>query len=220
MNPVAHLIPCMNPMAVRTQQAKVSCVGFPIAESVVPDASTAFVSQLHGRVNVVYVENPVIGFSASDALPSETFNQFKFPFPVTRVAMFLESVFVPVILAATVAAISVFAWCAALLACLRFAPPSGKVASLPAIFSGSVLYPVGVSLEFLRAMLAYFCDLCFAHGVPPNRHAHYNTINFDIACRRIEQAYAQPRLFEDAKLGAGDTAVQGDMLLPANAQLG
>jgi site-specific DNA-methyltransferase (adenine-specific) len=39
---------------------------------------------------------------------------------------------------------------------------------------------------------------------------------FDIACRRIEQAYAQPRLFEDAKVGAGDTAVQGDMLLPAN----
>ena len=37
-------------------------------------------------------------------------------------------------------------------------------------------------------------------------------------CRnRIEQAYAQPRLFEDAKVGAGDTAVQGDMLLPANA---
>ena len=39
---------------------------------------------------------------------------------------------------------------------------------------------------------------------------------FDIACRRIEQAYAQPRLFEDAKVGAGYTAVQGDMLLPAN----
>jgi site-specific DNA-methyltransferase (adenine-specific)/modification methylase len=33
---------------------------------------------------------------------------------------------------------------------------------------------------------------------------------FDAACRRIEQAYAQPRLFEDAKVGAGDTAVQED----------
>ena len=40
---------------------------------------------------------------------------------------------------------------------------------------------------------------------------------FDIACRRIEQAYAQPRLFEDAKVGTGETAVQGDMLLPTNA---
>ena len=40
---------------------------------------------------------------------------------------------------------------------------------------------------------------------------------FELACRRIEQAYAQPRLFEDAKVGAGGTAVQGDMLLPANA---
>ena len=42
---------------------------------------------------------------------------------------------------------------------------------------------------------------------------------FDIACRRIEQAYAQPRLFEDAKVGAGDTAVQGDMFLTANARI-
>ena len=42
---------------------------------------------------------------------------------------------------------------------------------------------------------------------------------FDIACRRIEQAYAQPRLFDDAKVGAGDTAVQGDMLLPANTEV-
>ena len=41
---------------------------------------------------------------------------------------------------------------------------------------------------------------------------------FDIACRRIEQAYAQPRLFEDAKVGAGGTAVQGDMLLPPNVK--
>ena len=30
------------------------------------------------------------------------------------------------------------------------------------------------------------------------------------ACRRIEQAYAQPRLFEDAKVGAGETAIQED----------
>ena len=37
---------------------------------------------------------------------------------------------------------------------------------------------------------------------------------FDIACRRIEQAYAQPRLFENAKVGAGETAVQGDMRWP------
>ena len=41
---------------------------------------------------------------------------------------------------------------------------------------------------------------------------------FDIACRRIEQAYAQPRLFEDAKFGAGETPVQIE-LLPANAEV-
>ena len=42
---------------------------------------------------------------------------------------------------------------------------------------------------------------------------------FDVACERMERAQAQGRLFEDAKVGAGDTAVQGDMLLPANAEL-
>ena len=41
---------------------------------------------------------------------------------------------------------------------------------------------------------------------------------FDIACERIAAAQTQGQLFEDAKVGAGDTAVQGDMLLPANAE--
>ena len=40
---------------------------------------------------------------------------------------------------------------------------------------------------------------------------------FRIACDRIARASVQPRLFEDAKVGAGETAVQGDMLLTANA---
>ena len=218
MNPVAHLIPGMNPMTVRTQKAEVSCVGFPVSESVVPDACTAFVSQLHGWINVIYVKNPVICFAANNALSAKAFNQFQLPFPVARVAMFLESVFVPVILAASVAAIAVFAWLSALLTRLRFSPPSGKVTGLPTILPSSILHPVGMGLKFFRAMLTDFCDLCFlAHVVSPNRRAQYNTINFDIACRRIEQAYAQPRLFEDAKVGAGDTAVQGDMLLTANA---
>ena len=52
------------------------------------------------------------------------------------------------------------------------------------------------------------------HFIGIEIHGQY----FEEACRRIEQAYAQPRLFED-KVGAGDTAVQGDMLLPANAAL-
>ncbi len=39
---------------------------------------------------------------------------------------------------------------------------------------------------------------------------------FDVACDRIEKAQAQGQMF--AKVGAGDTAVQGDMLLPANAE--
>lgn len=41
---------------------------------------------------------------------------------------------------------------------------------------------------------------------------------FDIACERITRAYAQPRLFED-KVGASETAVQGEMLLTANTKV-
>jgi len=40
---------------------------------------------------------------------------------------------------------------------------------------------------------------------------------YNAACERIKQATAQPRLFEDAKVGAGDTAVQVE-LLPANVE--
>ena len=165
MRPVAHLIPGMNAVAVGAQQTKVPCIGFPIAESVVPNACAALVSQLHGWVNVVDVENPMISLPANNALPAKAFNKFKLSFPVARVTVFLESVFVPVVLSAAVAAIAVFAWLSALLTRLRLPPPGSKVAGLPAILPGSVLYPVGVSLEFLRAMLAYFCDLCFAHGI-------------------------------------------------------
>jgi len=34
---------------------------------------------------------------------------------------------------------------------------------------------------------------------------------FDIACERIARAYAQPRLFADEKLGAGETPKQVDI---------
>jgi hypothetical protein len=198
----------MNAVAVSAQQTKVPCIGFPIAESVVPDACAALVSQFHGRVNVVDVENSIIRFSASDALPAETFNQFKFSFPVARVTMFLKSVFVPVILTASVTAISVFAWLSALLARLRLPPPGRKIAGLPAILPGSIFHPVSMSLKLFGTMLADFRDLCFlAHGVSPNRCAHYSTINFDIACRRIEQAYAQPRLFDEPKAKPEQTAM-------------
>ena len=42
---------------------------------------------------------------------------------------------------------------------------------------------------------------------------------FETACRRIEEACSQPKLFSDAEVGDGAAAVQGDMLLPANAEI-
>lgn len=40
---------------------------------------------------------------------------------------------------------------------------------------------------------------------------------FDIACERIANAQAQGRMFPDEKVGAGNTATQGE-LLPVDAK--
>jgi hypothetical protein len=53
MRPIPHLIPSVNSVAICAQQSKVSYVSFPVAESVVPNACAALVSQFHSGVNVV-----------------------------------------------------------------------------------------------------------------------------------------------------------------------
>ena len=69
-----------------------------------------------------------------------------------------------------------------------------------------------------RSFAACILNRICKYSMEPKMKA--SAISDGQTCRnRIEQAYAQPRLFEDAKVGAGDTAVQGDMLLPANAEL-
>ena len=40
-----------------------------------------------------------------------------------------------------------------------------------------------------------------------------------IAVPRVTGAQSQEQMFATPKVGAGDTAVQGDMLLPANAEV-
>ncbi len=61
------------------------------------------------------------------------------------------------------------------------------------------------------------CTLSRTFKYSTGRKMRASAISDGRTCHsRIEQAYAQPRLFED-KVGAGGTAVQGDMLLPANA---
>lgn len=196
MNPVPHLFPCMKSVAVGAEQTKVSGIRFPISEPVTPNASSPLVSKFHRWVNVVNVKDSMIGLSAGYALTAKRINQLQFALPVSRVLMFCKSVFVPVISAASVSAKSIFTRFAALLARLIFPPSSRKVAVLTAKLASPILNPIGVYLKFPRAMFTDFRYLSFcAHGLSPNRDAHYSTKYFDIACKRIDQAYAQGDLF-------------------------
>ena len=68
-----------------------------------------------------------------------------------------------------------------------------------------------------RSFAAYTLNRICKYSMGPKMRA--SAILDGRTCHsRIEQAYAQPRLFEDAKVGAGETAVQGDMLLSANVE--
>lgn len=196
MNSVTHLFPCMNAVAVGAEQAKVASIRFPISEPVTPNTGSSLVSKFHRWINMVNVKNSMISLSAGYALTTKGINQLQLALPVSRVLMFCESVFVPIILSASVSAKPIFTRCSTLLARLIFPPSSRKVAYLTAKLSSPILNPVSMYLKFLRAMFTDFCDLSFcAHGVPPNRHAQYSTKYFDIACKRIEQAYAQGDFF-------------------------
>lgn len=211
MNTVAHLFPCMKPVAVSTKQAEVSGVRLPVSEPVIPNASAALVSELHGGVNVVNIKDSVIGLPTGDAFTSQGINQLNLALPVSWMLVFCKSIFIPIILAALFSAKSVFTRGSALLAWLIFAPASREVAVLTAKLSGSILNSVGVYLKFLGAMFTCFRDLSFcSHGLPQNRYFQYSTKYFDIACKRIEQAYAQPDFF--VKVSHGDTPTQEELL--------
>lgn len=196
MNSIAHLVPCMNAVAIGAEKPKVSLVSFPIFESIEPVSGAFPFFKFCASVYVVNIKDAVIGLTAGHALPTKAINQRHFALPVSRVLMFCKSVFVPVISAASVSAKSIFTRFAALLARLIFPPSSRKVAVLTAKLASPILNPIGVYLKFPRAMFTDFRYLSFcAHGLSPNRDAHYSTKYFDIACKRIEQAYAQGDFF-------------------------
>ncbi|MBP7484911.1 MAG: hypothetical protein KA781_06350, partial [Aquabacterium sp.] len=63
--------------------------------------------------------------------------------------------------------------------------------------ASAIFKSVSVNLELFRAVFTALCHLCFlAHLYLLNTFAHYKPKYFDIACRRIEQAYKQRPLFE------------------------
>lgn len=188
--PVAHLVPSVQAMAVCTQQPQIAFVCSPILEAIIPSARA---SSLFAPVDVVDVQNPVIAFAALHANPAKLAHKGKLPAPVAGVFVDGVAVLVPVIDAALFRAKAMLtSHATTLTGCLPL-PSRRKVAGSVAVFSGAVLEAVKMGFKRLFAVAAGDCNSALFHG--RNILLRKRKVNFDIACRRIEDAQRQGDLF-------------------------
>lgn len=188
--PVSHLLPSVNAVAIRAQEAKVAFISGPVFETVTPSArATRFLRP----VNVVNVQNAVVCFSAMDALSAKFFHQGKLPTPVSRVFVNGVSVLVPMSRATFSAAKTVLALASTPLAIFFTLPPRREIAVATTILPRSVFEAILMGLERLRTITASHCDGCFLHY--RNITLNPTNDNFDIACKRIEDAQRQGDMF-------------------------
>lgn len=189
---VAHLIPSVQAMAVCTQQPQIAFVRSPILEAIIPGARA---SSLFAPVDVVDVQNSVIAFAALHANPAKLAHKSKLPAPVAGVLVDGVAVLVPVINAALFRAKAMLTSHAATLAGCLPLPSCSKVAGPVAVFPGAVLEAVKMGFKRLFAVAAGYCNSALFHG--RNILLSKSKVNFDISCRRIEQAQRQGDLFID-----------------------
>ena len=185
------MLPCVDAVAVRTQEPEIALVCSPILEAVIPSARTP---GLFASVDVVDVQNPVIVFSAFDASAAKLIHKRKLPAPVAWMLVDGVAVFVPVIDTALFRAKTVFtSFTATLAGCLPL-PPRRKVTCPVAVFPCAIFEAVKMGFKRLRAVGASHFDSGFFHSlnIACGRKI---TKYFDIACRRIEQAQRQGDLF-------------------------
>lgn len=190
---VAHLLPSVQPVAVCAQQAKIALVRCPISEAVIPSRGAPFVAQLLARIDVVNVQNANVAVAALHASAPKLLHNLNLARPVARVLVRSEAVFAPMCLAALKRAKTRLAGLAATLASLRPAPPCREVARTGAVFSRPVFEAVLVGLERCGAVAASDCYRGLFHG--RNISCRRANGNFDIACKRIEDAQRQGDLF-------------------------
>lgn len=175
-------------MAIRTQQSEVSFILGPIFESARPVVRTIFWSNFPLRVNMIYIKGTVIAKTALRAFAAEFFNQRQFSFPIARTLVDSMAVQIPICLEACIGTKAGRTFIAALFALPRFCPSVRKIARSIAVFACPIAESIGVHLSLFPAMGAFnrFCRS--SHGIMIARY-------FDIACRRIEDAQRQQRMF-------------------------
>ena len=181
-------------MAICAQQSEVPLVGSPILTATCPIVLAALGFDFLGWVNVVNIKRAGIRETAARAFRAKTRNEFKLFAPIVRVFGYRVTV-PPGLLAFRFAELR-GAWRSALSAKTFSAPSGFKVASLTAVFAGSVLDTASVHLSFGTAMQACDLNAGLSHDASISKYAApIHPGYFETACKRIEAAYAQPDFF-------------------------
>lgn len=181
-------------MTIRTQQAKVAGICFPVAEAVPP--RRALRAYLSARVDVVDVQRPVVRKSARGTLAAKISNERELACPVFRVFVDGGAVLVPVRPLTCGRTVSNGARLSALLAGPAAWPARSKVTRLPAVMTIALADTVSVHFVQLAAMTAGAFYSRLFHSIKIARRRNVLKY-FDIACRRIADAVSRPRLFAE-----------------------
>ena len=149
-----------------------------------------------GWVDVVNVERAVIAESTLRAFSSKLCNQREFPFPIAPTLMDFVAALVPMGFLTCRGAKPRLARHPAFHALSVFGPAMGEIARLSTIMAVAFADTVGVHLVQLATMAASAFNSRLFHSSKVAQHQHIAKY-FDIACKRIEDAYRQPHLFKE-----------------------
>jgi len=188
--PVSHLIPSVQAVAVGAKKPQITLVRSPILKAITPGTRAP---GLFAPVDMVDVQHPIIAFAALHANPAKLAHKGKFPAPVAGVFVDGVAILVPVIDAALFRAKAMLAKRAATLTGRLPLPSGRKVAGPIAVFASPVFETVKVGFKRLFTVAAGDCNSTLFHS--RNISQKQRKVNFDIACRRIEQAQRQGDLF-------------------------
>ena len=194
-------------MAIRTQQFDIPAICFPVGEATAPIVMAVFRSHLGRWINVVNVECAVITEPTFCTFATEPRDQRKLSLPVAAALVDFVAALIPIGFLAFWRAEPCFARLPTTDAFSVFRPAVGEIACLPAVMPGAFADAIGVHLVKLAAMTACAFNSCLFHPFKIPQARMLSTY-FDVSCRRIEEAYKQPRLFPDSTPAAEQQALE------------
>ena len=185
-------------MAIRTQQFKIPLVGVPVFEAAAHDIVSVGGTVFQGGIDVMNIEHPVVIIPAGPTCPSKLSDNLSFPLPLPALLCLFVIGMIVVGPLAVWRAIAGGTSLSALAAFTVMGPAMGEVACLTAILPSAVSDAIRMHWHRLSAVRTLDGNRLGSHDLSISqyigaRHSRY----FDIACKRIEEAYRQPRLFDD-----------------------